>query len=131
MTLKQESVNKDQVKDYLIDLQNNIVGTIELVDGKNFLHDSWQRKEGGGGNTCILENGNVFERAGVGFSNVIGTQLPKAATDVHPEVVNRKWEAMGVSLVFHPHNPFVQYKFLVCNLDRYGWGYVSTYPKHQ
>ena len=62
MTLKQESVNKDQVKDYLIGLQNNIVGTIELVDGKNFLHDSWQRKEGGGGTTCIMENGYVFER---------------------------------------------------------------------
>lgn len=102
-----KSINKDSVKDFLINLQSNIVETIEMVDGKNFLNDTWQRKEGGGGNTCILENGNVFERAGVGFSNVIGTQLPKAATDVHPEVVNRKWEAMGVSLVFHPNNPFV------------------------
>ena len=107
MTLTHESVNKDQVKDYLIDLQNNIVGTIELVDGKNFLHDSWQRKEGGGGTTCIMENGYIFERAGVGFSHVVGSKLPKSATDAHPEVANRKWEAMGVSLVFHPNNPFI------------------------
>ena len=107
MTSKQESVNKGQVKDYLIDLQNNIVGTIELADGKNFLHDSWQRKEGGGGTTCIMENGYIFERAGVGFSHVVGSKLPKSATDAHPEVANRKWEAMGVSLVFHPNNPFI------------------------
>tara|TARA_B100000035_G_scaffold286426_1_gene270726 strand:+ start:20639 stop:21556 length:918 start_codon:yes stop_codon:yes gene_type:complete len=107
MTLNQESVNKGQVKDYLIDLQNNIVGTVELVDGKNFLHDSWQRNEGGGGTTCIMENGHVFERAGVGFSHVVGSKLPKSATDAHPNVANRKWEAMGVSLVFHPKNPFI------------------------
>jgi coproporphyrinogen III oxidase len=95
MTLKQESVNKDQVKDYLIDLQNNIVGTIELVDGKNFLHDSWQRKEGGGGTTCIMENGYIFERAGVGFSHVVGSKLPKSATDAHPEVANRNGRQWG------------------------------------
>jgi coproporphyrinogen III oxidase len=107
MTLKDKSANKDQVKDYLIDLQNNIIGTVELADGSNFLHDSWQRKEGGGGTTCIMENGHVFERAGVGFSHVVGSKLPKSATDAHPEVANRKWEAMGVSLVFHPKNPFI------------------------
>ena len=101
------SINKNLVKDFLVNLQSNIVETIEILDGKNFLNDSWQRKEGGGGNTCILENGNVFERAGVGFSHVIGTQLPKSASDAHPEVTNRQWEAMGVSLVFHPHNPYV------------------------
>ena len=101
------SIYKNLVKDFLVNLQSNIVETIEMVDGKNFLNDTWQRKEGGGGNTCILENGNVFERAGVGFSHVIGTQLPKSATEAHPEVRNRQWEAMGVSLVFHPHNPYV------------------------
>ena len=100
-------INKNLIKDFLMDLQLNIVETIEVVDGKNFLNDTWQRKEGGGGNTCILENGRVFERAGVGFSHVIGTQLPKSATEARPELTNRQWEAMGVSLVFHPHNPYV------------------------
>jgi len=100
-------INKNSVKDYLSDLQVKIVEAIQLVDGKNFLIDSWQRKEGGAGTTAILEDGNIFERAGIGFSYVTGTKLPKTATNVHPEVENRKWEAMGVSLVFHPHNPFI------------------------
>ena len=100
-------INKNIVKDYLSDLQEKTVDALQLVDGKNFLIDSWQRKEGGGGTTSILENGNVFERAGIGYSSVTGSKLPKAATDAHPEVENRKWEAMGVSLVFHPNNPFV------------------------
>ena len=65
-------VDKEVVKKYLTDLQSKIVETIEMVDGKNFLNDTWQRKEGGGGTTCIMENGNIFERAGVGFSHVIG-----------------------------------------------------------
>lgn len=102
-----KSVDKEVVKKYLTDLQSKIIETIEMVDGKNFLNDTWQRKEGGGGTTCIMENGNIFERAGVGFSHVIGSKLPKSATDAHPEVVNRRWEAMGVSLVFHPDNPFI------------------------
>ena len=100
-------VNKKLVKEYFLSLQIKIVEAIELVDGKNFLNDSWQRTEGGGGTTCILENGNVFERAGIGFSHVTGSRLPKSATDAHPGIENSKWEAMGVSLVFHPHNPFI------------------------
>jgi len=95
------------VLDYLQGLQNRIVEALELVDGKNFLHDSWQRTEGGGGTTCLLENGNVFERAGVGFSHVMGSKLPPAATLAHPEAAGRSWEAMGVSLVLHPRNPYV------------------------
>ncbi len=100
-------INKDLVKNFLINLQSNIIETIEMVDGSNFLNDSWQRKEGGGGTTCIMEHGDIFERAGVGFSHVIGSQLPKSATVAHPEVANRRWEAMGLSLVFHPFNPFI------------------------
>jgi len=100
-------VNKKFVKEYFLGLQTKIVEAIEIVDGKNFLNDSWQRNEGGGGTTCILENGNIFERAGIGFSHVTGSRLPKSATDAHPEIANSKWEAMGVSLVFHPHNPFI------------------------
>ena len=100
-------INKNAVKDYLASLQSEIVESVQIVDGENFLIDSWQRKEGGGGTTSILEGGNVFERAGIGYSCVTGSKLPKSATDAHPEVENRKWEAMGVSLVFHPNNPFV------------------------
>ncbi|MGE4596457.1 MAG: oxygen-dependent coproporphyrinogen oxidase [Methylophilaceae bacterium] len=101
------TTNKEKVRKKFSSLQSKIVQAIEILDGKNFLHDSWQRKEGGGGTTCILENGNVFERAGVGFSHVTGSQLPKSATQAHPEIAKSQWEAMGVSLVFHPHNPYV------------------------
>lgn len=96
-----------QVRSFLVNLQNEIVHAIEIVDKNNFLNDSWQRQEGGGGTTCILENGKIFERAGVGFSHVKGAKLPRSATQLRPELENRQWEALGVSLVFHPHNPFV------------------------
>ncbi len=95
------------VFDYLQGLQSRIVEAVELVDGKTFLHDSWQRPEGGGGTSCMLEEGNVFERAGIGFSHVLGNKLPPAASVAHPEAAGRPWEAMGVSLVFHPRNPYV------------------------
>ena len=100
-------MNSQTVLNYLQDLQNRIVEALELVDGKRFLHDSWQRSEGGGGTSCLLEDGNVFERAGVGFSHVMGNKLPPSATAAHPEAAGRSWEAMGVSLVLHPRNPFV------------------------
>jgi len=100
-------MNPQLVYDYLQDLQNRIVEALQMVDGKHFLHDSWQRPEGGGGTSCMLEDGNVFERAGVGFSHVKGNKLPPAATMAHPEAAGRSWEAMGVSLVLHPRNPYV------------------------
>ena len=100
-------LNTQAVLDYLQNLQAKIVEAIELVDGKNFLQDSWQRPEGGGGTSCLLEEGNVFERAGVGFSHVMGNKLPPSASAAHPEAAGRPWEAMGVSLVFHPRNPYV------------------------
>ena len=99
-------IQPQAVLSYLQGLQSRIIEALELVDGKTFLHDSWQRPEGGGGNSCMLENGNVFERAGVGLSHVLGNKLPPAATIAHPEAAGRAWEAMGVSLVFHPRNPF-------------------------
>ena len=102
-----EQLNSNAVLHYLQNLQNQIVEALELVDGKTFLHDSWNRPEGGGGTSCILEGGNVFERAGVGFSHVLGNKLPPAATIAHPEAAGRAWEAMGVSLVLHPRNPYV------------------------
>ncbi len=100
-------VNSTAVYDYLQGLQARIIESVELVDGKTFLHDGWQRPEGGGGNSCLLEEGNVFERAGVGFSHVLGNKLPPAASVAHPEAAGRPWEAMGVSLVFHPRNPYI------------------------
>lgn len=106
-TLAKEQINSQDVLNYLQNLQAKIVEALELVDGKTFLHDSWNRTEGGGGTSCLLEEGNVFERAGVGFSHVLGNKLPPAATVAHPEAAGRAWEAMGVSLVFHPRNPFV------------------------
>ena len=102
-----DPINPNAVFEYLQGLQGRIVEAIELADGKNFLHDSWQRPEGGGGTSCMLEEGNLFERAGIGFSHVKGNKLPPAATAAHPEAAGRGWEAMGVSLVFHPRNPYI------------------------
>ncbi len=99
-------INSNIVYEYFNNLQTNIIETLQIVDGKNFINDSWQRKEGGGGTSCLLENGNVFERAGVGFSHVLGEKLPRSASVAHPEAADRKWEAMGLSLVLHPKNPY-------------------------
>jgi coproporphyrinogen III oxidase len=94
------------VLDYLQDLQTRIVSELEAVDGKPFVLDRWQRAEGGGGISRIIEEGNVFERGGVGFSHVLGKNLPPSAAANRPEIAGRNWEAMGVSLVLHPHNPY-------------------------
>ena len=105
--MSEQKINPNAVYEYLQGLQNRIVESVELIDGKNFLHDSWQRPEGGGGTSCMLEEGNLFERAGIGFSHVKGNKLPPTATAAHPEATGRAWEAMGVSLVFHPRNPYI------------------------
>ncbi len=95
------------VKDYLIDLQRWIVGKLEAEDGGNFSRDEWQRPEGGGGISCVIEEGGVFERGGVNFSHVTGPSMPPSASASRPELAGRSFEAMGVSLVMHPRNPFV------------------------
>lgn len=97
--------NPAAVKEYLFGLQELIVTRMEQVDGKKFHRDSWDRPEGGGGRSCILEGGNVLERGGVAFSHVMGASMPPSATAHRPELAGRHWEAMGVSLVFHPRNP--------------------------
>jgi len=94
------------VKTYLQQLQTRIVGALEELDGKPFSSDSWQRPEGGGGTSRILEEGQVFERGGVGFSHVTGSSLPPSAAANRPEIAGRAWQAMGVSLVLHPRNPY-------------------------
>ncbi|MEO5699847.1 MAG: oxygen-dependent coproporphyrinogen oxidase [Casimicrobiaceae bacterium] len=92
---------------YLIDLQASIVDALEAIDGRTFRQDAWSRPEGGGGIARVLEDGAVFERGGVNFSHVQGAELPAAATAARPGIAGRAWEAMGVSLVLHPRNPFV------------------------
>ena len=94
------------VKEFLLGLQDTIIMRLEQVDGKKFRRDSWDRPEGGGGRSCILEEGNVLERGGVAFSHVMGDKMPPSATAHRPELAGCKWEAMGVSLVFHPRNPY-------------------------
>jgi len=95
------------VETYLRGLQNNICSALEAIDGGRFLHDVWTRDEGGGGESRVLADGAVFERAGVNFSNITGTRLPSAATAARPELAGRGFRAMGVSLVIHPRNPYV------------------------
>lgn len=98
----------DRVKDYLLDLQDRICQTLEGVETKaRFLQDNWQRAEGGGGRTRVLSGGEVIEQGGVNFSHVHGDKLPASATAARPELANRRFQAMGVSLVIHPRNPYV------------------------
>lgn len=94
------------VKNYLLDVQARIVAAMEAIDGKPFFTDSWDRPEGGGGISRVIEEGNVFERGGVNFSHVMGNNLPPSAAASRPELAGRKWEAMGVSVVLHPRNPY-------------------------
>ncbi|QLG88743.1 oxygen-dependent coproporphyrinogen oxidase [Chitinibacter bivalviorum] len=100
-------MNITAVKDYLLTLQQNIVATLETLDGQCFRTDSWQRPEGGGGISRLIEDGNLFERGGVNFSHVMGDKLPPSASAHRPELAGRAWEAMGVSLVVHPRNPYI------------------------
>ncbi len=100
-------MNSQSVRDYMIGLQNRIVSELERIDGRRFRSDRWERGEGGGGESRIIEDGDVFERGGVNFSRVHGERLPPSASASRPELAGRAFEAMGVSLVLHPRNPFV------------------------
>ena len=95
------------VRNYLLGLQSRIVAELERLDGKTFRRDKWTRAEGGGGLSCLLEEGTLLERGGVGFSHVMGTTLPPSASAARPELAGRAFEALGVSLVLHPRNPYV------------------------
>jgi coproporphyrinogen III oxidase len=91
--------------DYFRDLQARIVASLEAIDGAGFGRDAWER-QGGGGVTCVIEEGQVFERGGVNFSHVRGGELPASATAARPQLAGRAFEVMGVSLVLHPRNPY-------------------------
>lgn len=95
-----------RAKEYYVGLQNRIVAALEKIEGGAFRRDSWDRPEGGGGISCLTENGQIFERAVVSFSHVFGKQLPPSASATRPELAGRGFEAMGVSLVLHPRNPY-------------------------
>ena len=95
------------VKNYLTGLQQTIVDQLATLDGGSFLRDEWQRPQGGGGVTRLIEGGALFERGGVGYSHVFGDNLPPSASAARPELAGRSFQAMGVSLVLHPRNPHV------------------------
>ena len=104
------SIDLSTVRTFLLGLQERITRAIAEVDGRPFVADHWKKEPGetlqGNGITKILEQGRVFERAGCGFSHVRGPRLPPSATQHRPELAGAPFEAMGVSLVFHPRNPY-------------------------
>ena len=96
------------VRNYLVTLQDTICIALQKLDGSGqFREDSWSRDEGGGGRSRVMEGGSVFEKAGINFSHVHGATLPASATATRPELAGCSFQAMGVSLVIHPDNPFV------------------------
>ena len=104
-------INISSLRDFFLGLQDRITTRIASVDGKPFVEDAWTKAEDsplkGDGRSRLLEEGNIFERAGVGFSHVRGSKLPPSATQNRPELAGRGFEAIGVSLVFHPRNPYI------------------------
>ena len=95
----------DAVHDYLSGLQGRIVASLEKIDSP-FRKDAWTRPEGGGGTSCIIEEGRLFERGGVNLSRVQGRALPGSASALRPQLAGQPYDAMGVSLVLHPRNPY-------------------------
>lgn len=97
-----------QVKAYLLSLQQDLCAKIQLFEPNMRIHtDEWERQAGGGGITRVLRHGEVFDSAGVNFSHVSGEKLPPSASKLRPELAGRQFEAMGVSSVIHPVNPYV------------------------
>jgi len=101
-----QSADASLVKGYLNELQDRITAAVEKIDSVTFRRDPWERPGGGGGESRILSDGAVFERAGVSVSHVFGEKMPPSASNLRPEVVGAPFEAMGLSLVFHPRNPY-------------------------
>lgn len=116
------------VKKYLIDLQTRICNMLEAEEsGEKFIEDKWQHAEGGGGVSRVLADGKIIEKAGVNFSHVKGKSLPPAATAKRPELINSGFQALGVSLVIHPQNPFAptahaNVRFFVADTGQWWFG---------
>jgi coproporphyrinogen III oxidase len=106
-TPETDAVDAVAVKRYLLNLQERITAAVESRDTHQFRRDPWERGEGGGGESRVLTDGGVFERAGVSFSHVFGEKLPASASSTRPAILGAPFEAMGMSLVFHPRNPHV------------------------
>ncbi|MBB3191423.1 oxygen-dependent coproporphyrinogen oxidase [Halomonas cerina] len=135
----------DDVKTYLLDLQDRLCEALAAEDGRaGFREDTWQREQGGGGRSRVIEEGAIFEKGGVNFSHVYGATLPPSATAARPELVGRGFHAVGVSWVMHPHNPHVptshgNVRFLIAEKAGeppvwwFGGGYDLTpfYPVHE
>lgn len=101
-------IDPNDVKDFLLELQSSICAALEALDpGASFQTDRWDREKGGSGVSRVISDGKVFEKGGVNFSHVFGDTLPVSATATRPDLAGRAWQAMGVSLVIHPSNPFV------------------------
>lgn len=132
------TTNTDTVKEYLLDLQDSICQSLAAEDdSKAFNEDAWQRDGGGGGRSRVMEDGEVFEKAGINFSHVYGDGLPVSATAHRPELAGRSFQALGVSLVIHPRNPYVptshaNVRFFIAEKDGadpvwwFGGGYDMT-----
>ncbi|MFT5622497.1 MAG: coproporphyrinogen III oxidase [Bacteroidia bacterium] len=102
------TVDPEIVRSYLLDLQDRIATALEMEDGScQFSEDNWDRPEGGGGRSRVLEGGAVFEKAGINFSDVQGASLPPSATATRPQLAGAPFRAMGISVVCHPLNPHV------------------------
>jgi coproporphyrinogen III oxidase len=102
------TIDTERVKHYLLDLQDRICQSLEQEDAAaTFVEEQWQREQGGGGRSRVIAGGKVFEKGGVNFSHVYGTTLPASATQARPELAGRGFQAMGVSLVMHPENPYI------------------------
>ena len=99
-------MNIQEPRDYFAALQSGIVSALERIEGRSFRRDAWTRPDGGGGIARVVEDGSILERGGVNFSHVTGERLPPSATASRPGIAGRAWEAMGVSLVLHPRNPY-------------------------
>lgn len=132
------NVDANAVKEYLLDLQNRICDGLQRMDGKGVFHeDAWERERGGSGISRVLSDGAVIEKGGVNFSHVFGDKLPPSASASRPELAGRSFQAMGVSLVIHPDNPFVptshaNFRFFIAESDTeapvwwFGGGYDLT-----
>jgi coproporphyrinogen III oxidase len=135
--------NINQVKEYLQGLQNQICSSIEQLDGEaHFARDAWERADGGGGESRVLSGGKIFEQAGVGFSHVFGDKMPPSATKNRPDLAGASFQAVGVSLVFHPHSPYIptthaNFRFFTAGEENpvwwFGGGFDLTpyYPFHE
>lgn len=100
--------DREAVRSYLVELQDRITGTLQRADGRgSFRRDRWEREGGGGGESRVMEHGALLEKGGIGFSHVRGSHMPVSATQNRPELAGASFEAMGVSLVLHPLNPYV------------------------